>query len=118
MDRILHINRGLVSKHKNMQHSTTHRLLGHPVPTAVTEYCFQDDLVIVDMDGGILIPQLTEIYVAGENVEHKAKNALALCEKLLLPKKLAVNLVSKFKEAIKDGDGPHSDMLLQKVGFL
>lgn len=77
--------------------------------------CFEDDLVIVDLDGGIFVPKLTELYAANESIDFKTKNAFALCEKVLMPKKLAVSLVKKLKEAISAGDDLRADFLLQKV---
>uniref|UniRef100_A0A915PXV1 UDENN domain-containing protein n=1 Tax=Setaria digitata TaxID=48799 RepID=A0A915PXV1_9BILA len=74
-----------------------------------------DDLVIVDLDGGIFVPQLTEIYAANENVDFKAKNAVALCEKLLVPKKLAANLTTKLREAVAVAESHKADLLLQKA---
>lgn len=63
------------------------------------------------------MPQLTELHAANENVNFKAKNAFALCEKLLVPKKLAISLAAKLKEAVAVGEGPRADFLLQEVGF-
>nr|CRZ25986.1 Bm10957 [Brugia malayi] len=80
-----------------------------------TDDLTQDDLVIVDLDGGIFVPQLTELYTASESIDYKAKNAFALCEKLLVPRKLAVSLAIKLKEAIAVGEGPRADLLLQKA---
>ncbi|VBB26202.1 unnamed protein product [Acanthocheilonema viteae] len=73
------------------------------------------DFIPVDLDGGIFVPQLTELHAANENVDFKAKNAFALCEKLLMPRKLAVNLATKLKEAVAVGEGPRADFLLQKA---
>ncbi|VDN01028.1 unnamed protein product [Thelazia callipaeda] len=75
----------------------------------------EEDLVIVDLDGGIFLPQLTELRTANENVDFKIKNAYALCKKLLLPKKLAVNLISKLKDAVLVGEGSLADAMLQKA---
>uniref|UniRef100_A0A8R1XWN4 UDENN domain-containing protein n=1 Tax=Onchocerca volvulus TaxID=6282 RepID=A0A8R1XWN4_ONCVO len=80
-----------------------------------TDDLIQDDLVIVDLDGGIFVPQLTKLCAANENVDFKAKNAFALCEKLLIPRKLAVNLVTKLKEAVAVGESSRADFLLQKA---
>lgn len=76
---------------------------------------FEDDLVIVDLDGGIFVPQLTELRVAAKSNNYKEQSAIALCEKLLIPKKLAVNLLSKLKSAISVGQGPQAEYLMQKV---
>ncbi|KAM3726566.1 DENN domain-containing protein 2C [Dirofilaria immitis] len=75
----------------------------------------QDDLVIVDLDGGIFVPQLIKLCAKNENIDFKVKNAFALCEKLLIPRKLAVSLATKFKEAVVVGEGPRADFLLQKA---
>ncbi|VDO42034.1 unnamed protein product [Onchocerca flexuosa] len=80
-----------------------------------TDDLIQDDLVIVDLDGGIFVPQLTKLCAANENIDFKAKNAFALCEKLLIPRKLAINLVTKLKEAVAVGEGSRADFLLQKA---
>lgn len=80
-------------------------------------FYFEDDLVVVDLDGGIFVPQLTELHPANENVGFKARNAFALCEKLLIPRKLAASLATKLEEAVAVGEGPRADFLLQRVGF-
>lgn len=79
------------------------------------EDLMQGDLVIVDVDGGIFVPQPTELYIACQHADYKEKSALALCEKLLMPRKLALNLISSFKEAVAGGPGPVADELLQKA---
>ncbi|VDK57214.1 unnamed protein product [Gongylonema pulchrum] len=71
----------------------------------------------MDIDGGIFMPQLTKLLVASENVDYKAKQAYALCEKLLMPRKIAANLATKFTDALAAGPGPRADALLQKVCF-
>ncbi|VDK71891.1 unnamed protein product [Litomosoides sigmodontis] len=80
-----------------------------------TDDLIQDDLVVVDLDGGIFVPQLAELHPANENVDFKAKNAFALCEKLLIPRKLAASLSTKLEEAVAVGEGPRADFLLQKA---
>uniref|UniRef100_F1KW05 Suppression of tumorigenicity 5 protein n=1 Tax=Ascaris suum TaxID=6253 RepID=F1KW05_ASCSU len=75
----------------------------------------QDDVIIVDLDGGIFVPQPSELYNANQGADYKEKSALMLCEKLLLPKKLASNLILSFKEALAGGPGPVADDLLQKA---
>ncbi|MFH4974072.1 hypothetical protein AB6A40_000781 [Gnathostoma spinigerum] len=74
----------------------------------------QGCVVIVDLDGGIFVPQPSELYIASHGVDYKERSALALCERLLLPKKLALSLISSFKEALSFGIGPRADDLLQK----
>ena len=71
----------------------------------------------MDLDGGIFVPHPCELYTACQHSDFMEKSAIVLCEKLLLPKKLALNLVSSFKEALSGGVGPQADELLQKVFF-
>ncbi|VDD84867.1 unnamed protein product [Enterobius vermicularis] len=75
----------------------------------------KNDVVIVDLDGGIFVPHPSELSVVTENPDFMEKSALALCERLLLPKKLAGTLISSFKEALAGGPGPKADEMLQKA---
>lgn len=61
------------------------------------------------------MPHPSELSVVTENPDFMEKSALALCERLLLPKKLAGTLISSFKEALAGGPGPKADEMLQKV---
>uniref|UniRef100_A0A0N5AT68 UDENN domain-containing protein n=1 Tax=Syphacia muris TaxID=451379 RepID=A0A0N5AT68_9BILA len=78
----------------------------------------KNDVVIVDLDVGIFVPHPSELCPSDTSQdfsERKRRCAFALCEKLILPKKLVLSLVSSFKEALSDGPGPNADQRIQKA---
>ncbi|VDN59803.1 unnamed protein product [Dracunculus medinensis] len=77
--------------------------------------CIKEGVLIVDLDGGILVPQPSRLYVASKNHDYKAKCAIDLCQKLLIPKKLVLTLISLFKEALENGPNSVADDRLQRA---
>jgi hypothetical protein len=74
-----------------------------------------DDLLIADIDYGVLIPRPSDLQKANESAHWRYSSALMQCDRLGMPRKLAAELMRSLKLAIANGNGPLADTRVEDV---